>query len=117
LKVLDSESEDTIDLERADVYSMGVVIWELVTSEMPWKGTRPDQVIAMVAFKGRKLDIPSDCHPSLKEIIQKCCSVAKERYTFSELAEVLQNLIQQEEPSTVQWVSLMARYLHKTNIL
>lgn len=30
--------------EKTDVYSFGVILWELVTMEQPWSGLSPAQV-------------------------------------------------------------------------
>jgi len=33
--------------EKADVYSFGVILWELVTMQQPWSGLNPPQVNLM----------------------------------------------------------------------
>jgi serine/threonine protein kinase len=46
-EVLDNAPYD----EKADVYSYGVVLWELITREEPFKGMHPMQVGRICIFK------------------------------------------------------------------
>lgn len=40
--------------EKADVYSFGVILWELVTMQQPWSGLNPPQVNVIVKFICKK---------------------------------------------------------------
>jgi serine/threonine protein kinase len=40
--------------EKADVYSYGVVLWELLTGQTPWNELHPMQVVAVVGFSERQ---------------------------------------------------------------
>ncbi|KAI7725552.1 hypothetical protein M8C21_019916, partial [Ambrosia artemisiifolia] len=46
--------------EKSDVYSYGVVFWEIVTQKVPWDDLNPMQVIVAVGFMDRRLEIPKD---------------------------------------------------------
>jgi len=61
---------DTI--HRCDVYSFGVILWELSTLQQPWGGMNPMQVVGAVGFQHRRLDIPDDMDPAIADIIRKC---------------------------------------------
>ena len=50
----------------SDVYSFGMVLWELVTRILPYAKAPNQMVAARWIEKGKKEDIPSDCPPKLK---------------------------------------------------
>ncbi|CAN4100302.1 unnamed protein product [Withania somnifera] len=58
--------------EKCDVYSFGVILWELCTLQQPWGGMNPMQVVGAVGFQHRRLDIPEDMDPAIADIIRKC---------------------------------------------
>ncbi|XP_044464097.1 serine/threonine-protein kinase EDR1-like isoform X3 [Mangifera indica] len=58
--------------EKCDVYSFGVILWELATLWIPWKGLNPMQVVGAVGFQNRRLEIPEDVDPVVAQIIRDC---------------------------------------------
>ncbi|KAM3749656.1 hypothetical protein ACB098_05G202900 [Castanea mollissima] len=58
--------------EKCDVYSFGVILWELSTMQQPWGGMNPMQVVVAVGFQHQCLDIPDDMDPYIADIIRKC---------------------------------------------
>ncbi|XP_062099039.1 probable serine/threonine-protein kinase SIS8 isoform X2 [Humulus lupulus] len=58
--------------EKCDVYSFGVILWELTTACIPWKGLNPMQVVGAVGFQNRRLEIPEEVDPELAQIIRDC---------------------------------------------
>ncbi|RDX89886.1 putative serine/threonine-protein kinase SIS8, partial [Mucuna pruriens] len=79
--------------EKCDVYSFGVILWELSTLQQPWGGMNPMQVVGAVGFQHRRLDIPDDMDPAIADMIRKCWQTdPKLRPTFAEILATLKPL-------------------------
>ncbi|KAF3437192.1 hypothetical protein FNV43_RR19945 [Rhamnella rubrinervis] len=88
-EVLRNEPSD----EKCDVYSYGVILWELSTMQQPWGGMNPMQVVGAVGFQHRRLDIPDDMDPTIADIIRKCwLTDPRLRPTFAEIMAALKPL-------------------------
>ncbi|XP_073272490.1 serine/threonine-protein kinase CTR1 [Primulina huaijiensis] len=80
--------------EKSDVYSFGVILWELATLQQPWGHLNPAQVVAAVAFKSKRLEIPRDINPQVAAIIEACWTNEPwKRPSFSNIMESLRLLI------------------------
>ncbi|XP_022923956.1 probable serine/threonine-protein kinase SIS8 isoform X1 [Cucurbita moschata] len=88
-EVLRNEPSD----EKCDVYSYGVILWELSTMQQPWGGMNPMQVVGAVGFQHRRLDIPDNMDPAIADIIRKCWQTdPRLRPSFAEIMAALKPL-------------------------
>ncbi|XP_058055341.1 mitogen-activated protein kinase kinase kinase 10 [Anopheles bellator] len=60
--------------EKVDIWSYGVVLWELLTGEVPYKNVDSSQIIFGVGNNSLYLLIPSSCPEGFKLLIKQCWS-------------------------------------------
>ena len=88
-EVLRNEASD----EKADVWSFGVILWELATVLEPWQGLNPMQVVGAVGFAGKQLEIPADVDEVIANMCRDCWQTnPRERPSFEHLAESLRSV-------------------------
>ncbi|KAJ1465686.1 kinase-like domain-containing protein [Baffinella frigidus] len=56
----------------ADAYSLGVIIWEMFSGELPWAGMLPMQIAIIVTQERRRLEIPPGSPPEIKTLLAAC---------------------------------------------
>ncbi|KAM0891029.1 hypothetical protein ACQ4PT_026698 [Festuca glaucescens] len=80
--------------EKCDVYSFGVILWELLTMQQPWSGLGPAQVVGAVAFQNRRLPIPQDTIPELAALVESCWTDdPRQRPPFSSIVDTLKKIL------------------------
>jgi tRNA A-37 threonylcarbamoyl transferase component Bud32 len=78
--------------ESADIYSFGVLVWELVTLRAPFQDISPLRVIFLVAHRNERLPIPDTCPEDIRHLINMCWKPAEERPSFVEIIEYLERV-------------------------
>ncbi|XP_053295923.1 mitogen-activated protein kinase kinase kinase 20 [Pleuronectes platessa] len=79
--------------ETCDTFSYGVVLWEMLTREIPFKGLEGLQVAWLVVEKNERLTIPSGCPASFAELMRNCWETEpKERPMFKQILSTLESM-------------------------
>ncbi|NXG46114.1 M3K20 kinase, partial [Psilopogon haemacephalus] len=79
--------------ETCDTYSYGVVLWEMLTREVPFKGLEGLQVAWLVVEKNERLTIPSSCPRSFAELMHQCWDAdSKKRPSFKQIISILESM-------------------------
>uniref|UniRef100_A0A673FVQ7 Sterile alpha motif and leucine zipper containing kinase AZK n=1 Tax=Sinocyclocheilus rhinocerous TaxID=307959 RepID=A0A673FVQ7_9TELE len=79
--------------ETCDTYSYGVVLWEMLTREVPFKGLEGLQVAWLVVEKSERLTIPSSCPASFACLMRSCwLTEPKDRPLFKHILSTLESM-------------------------
>lgn len=86
---------ETIKKDRSskysDVYSYGIILWEIWTREEVYKGLAPPQIIHAVANESLRPPVPEDC--PWEDLMVRCWSqLPMDRPDFDEIVEVLNRI-------------------------
>lgn len=88
----------------ADVFSFGMVLWELWTGQLPYRGLMPAQLMFEVAIKGTRPNLgpSSGVPPSVATVIRMCWQGEQtQRPSFLEIVRQLQKIAREEMGVTV----------------
>uniref|UniRef100_A0A0D9WBG0 non-specific serine/threonine protein kinase n=1 Tax=Leersia perrieri TaxID=77586 RepID=A0A0D9WBG0_9ORYZ len=84
---------------KADVFSFAIVLWELVTSKIPYANLTPLQA-ALGVRQGMRMEIPPWVHPRLSKLIERCWDENPHvRPFFSEITIELEDILRHVQGS------------------
>jgi len=83
--------ENAVPNEKADVYSFGIVLWEIESRKSPFtKLSNTLSIIYAITHKDERPIIPEKCDKNLKDLMTKCWDPnPTNRPTFSEIVDRL----------------------------
>ena len=87
----------------ADVYSFGVIAWELFTQQVPWAGKNTVQIVCL-SMRGEHLAVPESLmsgDPAIASIIRRCFYAESLRPTFDDLHEEISTILKEEAAKRV----------------
>ena len=75
-----------------DVYSYGMLLWEMLTRKIPFEGKDKVQITYAVVNKGERPEIPSDTPKALADLISCCWAQdPQDRPTFGDIVAAFQS--------------------------
>ncbi|GAB2298671.1 hypothetical protein Dimus_032742 [Dionaea muscipula] len=76
---------------KVDVYSFGLILWEMVAGSIPYEDMNPVQAAFAVVSKDMRPEFPEDCPRVIRALIEYCWSSHPERRPeFSHIVRVLE---------------------------
>lgn len=89
--------------EFSDIYSYGMILWEMITGETPYKGYSIPQIIGAVGFDNYQVPLPTKGNLLILKLMEKCLNRDRsERPNFKYIVENLQNRNRAKEKKSMK---------------
>jgi serine/threonine protein kinase len=85
--------------EKADVYSFGIIMWEVLTRKQPFAG-RNFMGVSLDVLEGKRPQVPADCAADFKKLMKKCWhATASKRPAMEDVLSRLDDILQNAHAS------------------
>lgn len=102
---------------EVDVYSFSIILYELLTNEVPWLNLSRDMIVKKVFVEQRRPEIPRNTPSGLKSLIKMCWAQdPKSRPSFREIYEMFANGDVAFPDTDDRSVQKLSKYLQKVKI-
>ena len=79
--------------QAVDWYAFGILMWQLVTKKHPYIGMKQMDIVQHVVHENKRLPLPEEAHPLLRDLISKCWNkIPDERPKFENVLECLEDV-------------------------
>jgi tRNA A-37 threonylcarbamoyl transferase component Bud32 len=80
---------------KVDVYSFGIIMWEILTGQEPYAGMHHGGVIGGILSNTLRPTVPASCDPQWRELMEQCWSNEPDkRPTFTEVVSRLRLMLE-----------------------
>lgn len=80
--------------EASDVFSYGMIVWEMMTGKVPYYGLAPNQIVGLVADCRKIVEIPKEGNSALRKLVKNCLQyVPDKRPSFEEIIVYLDKVM------------------------
>mmetsp|Transcript_25541 Transcript_25541/g.41518 ORF Transcript_25541/g.41518 Transcript_25541/m.41518 type:complete len:765 (-) Transcript_25541:1453-3747(-) len=89
----------------ADIYSLSVLMWEIITREVPFKNMSQIEAAGSVAIEGKRPPFPEGIPSYIKFMIEKCWTESpKDRMSTEEVIKTLEELENNLSQESRSWL-------------